>query len=147
MSGQTPSLNILLVDDSEDDTQLARAVFAQLGLPHDLHTLNSAEETLEYLRRQGRHAGGRHAPPDLILLDINMPGMNGLQLLRALKEDPALKRIPVIMLTSSTAPVDINSSFANGAASYLNKPDTIDGYKALLGGFGSYWFSVSMLPQ
>ena len=147
MTGQTPRLNILLIDDSEDDTQLARAVFDYLGLSNGLRTLDSAAEALDYLRRAGKYAAGGHPRPDLVLLDLNMPGMDGLQLLRTLKADPELKRIPVIMLTSSTAPEDINRSFESGAASYLSKPSSIDGYRALISGFGSYWLSVSALPE
>lgn len=147
MSGQAPRLSILLVDDSEDDTQLARVVFGQLSLPHELRALNSGAEALAYLRREGRYAGARHAAPDLILLDLHMPGMSGLELLRALKEDAVLRRIPVVMLTSSAAPADIKASFESGAASYLNKPATLEGYKELMAGFGSYWLTVSLLPQ
>lgn len=147
MNGALRKLNILLVDDSEDDALMARTVLQHLGLPHTLQTLGDAQQALDYLRCAGKHAGRKPVLPDILLLDINMPLMDGLTLLRKLKADPLLKKIPVVMLTTSSARDDIARSFEGGAASYITKPDSFDGYKNMLNNFGKYWLSVSALPE
>ena len=146
MSGPAQRLNIVLVDDSEDDALMASTVLEHLKLPHKLKCFSDGREALDYLRCEGKHAGRKSVMPDLLLVDINMPLMDGLTLLRAIKEDKALKKLPVIMLTSSTARADIARSFECGAASYLTKPSSYEGYKKLLHGFGNYWLTVSALP-
>lgn len=140
-------LNILLVDDSEDDVVMARKVFAKLDMPHTLAVAGSAAEALDYLNCSGRHAGRKRTAPDLLLLDINMPGMDGLELLKKLKADKDLKKIPVIMLTSSASQEDIRRSFESGAASFITKPSSFEGYRDLMSQFSKYWMSVSSLPQ
>jgi len=147
MSGHSPRLNILLVDDSEDDILMARTVFEQLGSPHDLETVSGAGQALAYLKCSGKYAGRKPVLPDMMLLDINMPLMDGFALLLAIKADPALKKIPVIMLSSSCAQRDITRSFESGAASYITKPSSLEGYKNLMSNFGKYWLTVSALPQ
>ncbi|MDA8244893.1 MAG: response regulator [Elusimicrobia bacterium] len=140
------TLNILLVDDSEDDVMLAEAVFSRLAFPHTLKTLTSGAAALDYLRCAGDHSGRKPEPPDLLLLDINMPGMDGISLLRALKADPKLRKIPVIMLTTSSSAADIRRSYEHGAASFLTKPTNFEGFKEMMHRVGSYWTSVSALP-
>ena len=147
MNAAFQPLSILLVDDSEDDILLAQRVFAKLNLPHTLAVAFSAAEALDYLNCTGKHSGRKPTCPDLLLLDINMPGMDGLELLKKLKADKNLKKIPVIMLTSSASHDDIRRSFESGAASYLTKPSSFQGYSDLLAQFSAYWISVSALPQ
>ena len=147
MSGSYQRLNILLVDDSEDDILMAKTVFGHLGFPHNLETVTDARQALDYLQCTGKYADRKRTLPDLLLLDINMPMMDGFALLRAIKADPLLKRIPVIMLTSSSSQEDVTRSFENGAASYITKPDSMEGYKNVMSNFGKYWLSVSALPQ
>jgi two-component system response regulator len=147
MSPAFQSLNILLVDDSEDDILMAQKVFDKLSLPHTLAVAGSAAEALDYLNCAGKHAARKKIAPDLILLDINMPGMDGLELLKKLKADKSLKKIPVIMLTSSASRDDIRKSFESGAASFLTKPSNFEGYRDLMAQFSKYWMSVSALPQ
>jgi len=147
MSGSARRLNILLVDDSDDDALMARTTLEHLGLPHKLKDFSDGRQALDYLRCAGKYADRKPVMPDLLLVDINMPLMDGLTLLRAIKEDKALKKLPVIMLTSSTAREDIVRSFEAGAASYLAKPTSFEGYKKLMSGFGSYWLTVSALPE
>lgn len=147
MQAASQGLTILLVDDSEDDVLLAQKVFARLLFPHKLDVAMSGAEALEYLNCTGKYAKRKNEPPGLLLLDINMPGMDGLELLKKIKADKALRRIPVIMLTSSASPNDIRRSFETGAASYITKPSSFEGYRDLMSQFGSYWMSVSSLPQ
>ncbi|MDD2806749.1 MAG: response regulator [Elusimicrobiales bacterium] len=147
MSGSIRRLNILLVDDSDDDALMARTTLEHLGLPHKIKTFCDGRQALDYLRCAGKYADRKPALPDLLLVDINMPLMDGLSFLRAIKEDAALKKLPVIMLTSSTAREDITRSFEAGAASYLAKPNNFEGYKKLLHSFGNYWLTVSALPE
>jgi two-component system response regulator len=147
MQASYPQLNILLVDDNEDDTLLAQRAFARVNVPHNLETLHSAREALDYLKCEGKYASRRKTTPDLLLLDINMPGRDGFALLRALKADPALKKIPAVMLTSSVSREDITRCYEYGAASFMSKPDSFEGYSSLLAQFSSYWISVSLLPQ
>jgi len=140
-------LKILLVDDSEDDVLMATKVFSALGFKHTLHAVTDASQALSYLRCTGKYAARKKEPPDLLLLDISLPMMDGFALLRELKADRALKKIPVIMLTTSSAKSDIDRSYECGAASYITKPASFEGFKQVMANFGSYWTSVSILPQ
>ncbi len=140
-------LNILLVDDSEDDVVMARKAFSRLKFPHKLETALGAQDALDYLQCRGKYADRKPVLPDMLLLDINMPLMNGFALLRILKADQLLKKIPVIMLTSSSAREDVSRSYECGAASYITKPESFEGFKDLMEDFGRYWLTVSALPQ
>lgn len=140
-------LSILLVDDSEDDVMLARKAFSELGFPHKLETALSARGALDYLQCRGEYADRKPVLPDLLLLDINMPLMDGFALLKILKADQRLKKIPVVMLTSSSSREDVSRSYECGAASYLTKPESLDGFKDLMRDFGNYWLTVSALPE
>ncbi len=147
MNNYHNGLNILLVDDSEDDIIMAQKAFAQLSFPHKLETVMSAQAALDYLQCRGSYADRKPVLPDILLLDINMPLMNGFALLKILKADQLLKKIPVIMLTSSSAMEDVSRSYECGAASFITKPESFEGFKNLLGDFGKYWLTVSALPQ
>lgn len=147
MTADPQSLSILLVDDSEDDVLLARKVFATLNLPHVLHVAMNAAQALDYLNCSGKHSDRKKTPPDLLLLDINMPGMDGLELLKTLKAHKDHKKIPVIILTTSASRDDIRKSFENGAASFITKPNSFDAYRDLMTQFSKYWVSVSALPK
>lgn len=147
MDAENGGLGILLVDDSEDDVLMARKVFARLPFPHRLETASCAAEALDYLRRSGSHAGRNGPQPHLLLLDINMPGMDGFGLLRLLKADPELRKIPVVMLTTSASREDVKRSYECGAASFITKPETFEGFSDLMRKFAGYWSSVSVLPQ
>lgn len=147
MNNSYQKLTLLLVDDSEDDLLMARTAFAYLSFPHKLETMDDPRQALDYLRCAGKYEGRKTAPPDLLLLDINMPVLDGFSLLRELKADPVLKKIPVIMLSSSSSQRDIARSYEFGAASYLAKPNSMDAYKKLIDGFGLYWNCIAALPE
>lgn len=140
-------LRLLLVDDSEDDVLMARKALEAIGLKHTLDTASDAHEALDYLKCTGKHAGRRAVPPDIILLDISLPLMDGFELLTAIKADPALKRIPVVMLSTSSSSKDISRSYECGAASYITKPGDYEEFKNVMARFGTYWQNVSSLPQ
>lgn len=146
MNNYNNCLNILLVDDSEDDVMIVRKAFAQLSLPHKLEAVMSAQEALDYLQCRGKYADRKSVLPDILLSDINMPGMNGFALLKILKADQLLKKIPVIMLTTSCAREDVSRSYECGAASYLTKPESLEGFKNQMSDFSKYWLTVSALP-
>jgi len=147
MNNNYSSLDILLVDDSEDDVMMARKAFSELSFPHKLETVMSARCALDYLQCRGKYADRKAVLPDILLLDINMPMIDGFALLKILKEDQLLKKIPVIMLTTSAAREDISRSYDGGAASFITKPESYEGFKKLMGDFGNYWLTVSALPQ
>lgn len=140
-------LKLFLVDDNEDDVLMVRSALSALDARHALDAASSAPEGLDYLRGTGKYAGKRPPLPDLLLLDINMPGMDGFSMLKELKADPALRKIPVIMLSTSDSPQDIRKCYDSGAASYLTKPGTAEGFKEIFGSLLSYWRTVSALPE
>lgn len=146
MNNHYNCLNILLVDDSEDDALMAKKAFSQFTFPCKIETVMSAQGALDYLRCCGKYTDRKAVLPDILLLDINMPMMDGLALLKILKADQNLKKIPVVMLTTSSAKEDILRSYEYGAASFLVKPESYEGYKNLMGDFGKYWHMVSALP-
>ena len=139
-------LNILLVDDSEDDVLMAEKAFSQISFPHKLETVMSSQDALDYLLCRRKYAARKAILPDMLLLDINMPLMDGFALLKILKADQLLKKIPVIMLTSSSVREDITRSYECGAASFITKPGSFEGFKSLIKDFGKYWLTISALP-
>ena len=130
---------ILLVDDSVRDTELALDALQQYRLANEVVTLRDGAEALDYLYRRGEYAGRTDADPAVILLDLKMPRINGLEVLRQLKADPKLKVIPVVMMTSSREDQDLISSYSLGVNAYVVKPlgfhEFIDAIKVL----GAFW--------
>jgi len=139
-------VDILLVDDNRADMQLAQFALLESGIDHNFHGVESGEAAVSFVRRQEPYC---HAPrPDLILLDLNMPGKSGHAVLDELKSDPALKSIPVVILTTSGAPGDIDRAYANHANSYIVKPMDFDDFcNEVAKGLSNYWFRVVELPS
>ena len=105
-------------------------------------------ELLDYLRRRGAYADAESAPwPGVILLDLNMPRMDGREALEEIKRDPQLRRIPVVVMTTSAAEEDILRSYDLGAASFITKPITFEGLVAVMRGLGAYWIELVQLPS
>ncbi|MBB5234066.1 response regulator [Deinococcus budaensis] len=146
MTPAPKAIEILLVEDNPADILLTEEAFEEAHFPHRLHIARDGVEALSFLRRQGLHAG---APtPDVILLDLNMPRMGGLEVLDVLKADDALRNIPVVVLTTSRAESDIWRSYNLHANAYIPKPVTISEFVDVIRSFGSFWFTtVALSPK
>jgi CheY-like chemotaxis protein len=138
---------ILLADDDADDRMLARDALVESRLANDFRTVQDGEELLDYLKHRGKYADlGAHPRPGLILLDLNMPRMDGREALREIKSDPDLRQIPVVVLTTSKAEEDIYRSYDLGVNSFITKPVTFDGLVGVMKTLGRYWIEIVELP-
>lgn len=138
---------ILLADDDPDDRQMAGEALEAAHVRNDLRCVGDGEELLSYLRREGDYAGDTAAPaPSIIVLDLNMPLKDGREVLADLKADPRLQKIPVVVLTTSSAPEDVESSYRLGASSYITKPVSFDGLVEVMRDVGRWWFERVELP-
>lgn len=147
MSKSPTSITILMADDDADDRELTREALTEGRLANDLRFVENGEELLEYLRRQGRYAPEGAAPrPGLILLDLNMPRMDGRAALEELKRDPELRQIPVVILTTSKADEDVYKTYDLGVNSYIVKPVTFAALVDILQTLEKYWFQIVELP-
>ena len=135
---------ILLVEDNAGDVRLTREALRETGIAVELAAVPDGEAALAYLRGAGEHAGAPR--PDLILLDLNLPKKNGLEVLEEVKRDPALLRIPVIMLTTSSSARDVAACYDRGVNCYIVKPLDLDDFTALVQAIHSFWFGIAQLP-
>lgn len=136
---------ILLVEDNDDDVELTKIGFKRARFEVALHHVASGDECLAFLRKEGRHAT---APtPDLILLDLNMPRMSGIEVLQEINNDDRLRHLVVVVLTSSSADEDVLSSYKLRCNSYLVKPITFEAFAKLVQSLGDYWFTLVTLPR
>ncbi|MFP3975450.1 MAG: response regulator [Chloroflexota bacterium] len=138
------AIDILLAEDNPGDIMLTNKAFEEGKIANKLHTVQSGVEALQFLRREGDFASAPR--PDLILLDIRMPGKDGMEVLDEIKKDSELKCIPVVMLTSSEAEEDILKSYELSANAYLSKPVDFDGFVKIVNTLEDFWFSVVKLP-
>jgi CheY-like chemotaxis protein len=141
-TAQGTPIEILLVEDSEPDILLTREAFEEVGMLNRLHVVRDGVEALAFLRTQDSTL----PRPDVILLDINMPRMNGMELLREIKRDPQLMTIPVIMLTTSEADEDILRSYQAFAASYVVKPIEFERFYHAIQALGRYMLTIVRVP-
>lgn len=136
-----------MADDDEDDRLLTQDALAESRVVNELHFVEDGVELLEYLERRGKFADKAVSPrPGLILLDLNMPRMDGREALEAIKANPNLKGIPVVILTTSKQEEDMVKGYNLGAASYITKPVTFDGLVELMKTLGKYWVEFVELP-
>jgi len=135
---------VLLVEDNRGDAVLTRRAFKRANLVSDIVVAETGEKGLSILRREGEHAEA--ARPDLILLDLNLPYMHGQDFLQAVKEDPQLKRIPIIVLSSSSADMDVTASYDHHANGYITKPLDTETYDEIVTRIEQYWFTLMQLP-
>jgi CheY-like chemotaxis protein len=147
MTTRKRPITILYADDDADDQLLVKEALEESRLLNDLHFVNDGEELMDYLHRRGDFADPARSPrPGLILLDLNMPRKNGREALAEIKGDPELRRIPIIVLTTSKAEEDIYRSYDLGVNSFISKPVTFSGMTAVMKALGTYWFEIVELP-
>jgi CheY-like chemotaxis protein len=138
---------ILLADDDEEDRMLAADALEESRVVNDLRFVEDGDELLDYLYKRGRYEGSDSAPvPGLILLDLNMPRKDGREALKVIKADPDLRRIPVVVLTTSKAEEDIYRTYDLGANSFITKPVSFEGLVAVMRDIGRYWIEIVELP-
>lgn len=144
---QPEPIVILMAEDDADDQLLAQEALEESRLSNDLRIVQDGEELMEYLRHEGRYEQAQDAPrPGLILLDLNMPRMDGREALQEIKADPALRSIPIVVLTTSQQEQDLLNSYDLGANSYITKPVTFEGLVDVMKAIGRYWFYIVALP-
>ena len=138
---------VLLAEDDDDDFLLTREAFAQAMLRNELIRLRDGQELVDYLKQAGEFAPPATAPrPGLILLDLNMPRMDGREALAEIKKDPALRSIPIVVLTTSGSEEDVLRSYDLGVNSFVRKPVTFEGLVAALKVMRAYWLEIVALP-
>ncbi len=138
------TINILIVEDSPTDVMLTREALDHAKLLNHLHVVENGVEAMEFLHRQGKH--GAAPRPDLILLDLNMPRKNGLEVLAEIKGDETLRAIPVVILTTSKAETDILKAYGHHANCYITKPVDFEAFAEVVRSIQTFWFSVVTLP-
>lgn len=138
---------ILLVEDNPDDYEATARSFKQAHLDNPVHWCKSGKDALDYLRYEGKYEGAAHEMPGLILLDLNMPGIDGRKTLSLLKQDTALKKIPVVILTTSADERDVRQCYEQGASTYIQKPVDFEGLVEAVGRIKEYWFGIALLPR
>ena len=139
---------ILMADDDSDDRMLVKDAFDESRLNNDLHFVEDGEQLIDYLYRRGNFAHLKGQPyPGLILLDLNMPKKDGREALAEIKKDPDLRRIPVVILTTSRAEEDILRTYDLGANSFITKPVTFESLVQVVQVLGNYWVEIVELPS
>jgi two-component system response regulator len=147
MEPETRLPAILLVEDSSDDYDATIRSFKKAHLNNPIHWCKSGQDALDYLKHEGAY-GQRPtvATPALILLDLNMAGLDGKKVLAIIKQDRALRKIPVIILTTSSDSRDVTQCYELGASTYIQKPVEFDGLIMAVARIKDYWFGVALLP-
>lgn len=144
----TLSQPILLVEDSPEDFETTERAFRRSGLKNPIYRCADGDAALDFLYRRGKYADPQQAPrPGVILLDLNLPGTDGREVLSEIKNDPDLKQIPVIVLTTSKDERDIEVCYRCGANSYIQKPVDLEGFMQAIERLNDYWFEVVILPK
>lgn len=140
-------ISILLADDDEEDLQMTVDALRESRLSNDVRMVRDGEELMDYLFRRGPYADGNAPTPGLILLDLNMPRKDGREALAEIKASPALRKIPVIVLTTSKAEEDIFRSYDLGVNSFITKPVTFAGLAEAMKVMAKFWFEIVELPS
>jgi two-component system response regulator len=141
-------ITILMADDDPDDRELTRKAFEESHLANDIRFVENGEELLDYLNRRGQYADPARSPrPGLILLDLNMPRMDGREALKEIRSDPRFRTIRVVIMTTSKAEEDIVRSYHLSAASYITKPVTFEGLVEVVRTLGKYWLEIVELAE
>ena len=138
-------IDVLLVEDSPGDIRLTQEAFREANSGIRLHVAMDGVEALSFLAKEGEHAESPR--PDLILLDLNLPKKDGREVLKHIRGNDSLKSIPTVILTTSDAAIDINSSYKLQANSYLSKPVQLDKFESVVRSINDFWFEKAQLPQ
>ena len=148
MNKNPKPITILMADDDAEDRQLTKEAFEENCLSNDLRFVENGEEMLDYLNRRGKFSDPKTSPrPGLILLDLNMPRMDGREALREMKADPRFKSIRVVVMTTSQADEDIAHTYNLSASSYITKPVTFERLLEVIRVLGQYWLEIVQLPD
>jgi CheY-like chemotaxis protein len=143
-SEQTEHIEILLAEDNPGDVRLTEKALDSGKILNNLHVVEDGVEAMKFLRQEGAYAD--EPQPDLVLLDLNMPRKDGREVLDDMRADPELRRIPVVVLTSSDAEEDVVRSYELNANAYLTKPVDFDGFVDIVERIEDFWFSVVRMP-
>jgi CheY-like chemotaxis protein len=138
-------IEVLLVEDSPGDVRLTREAFRDANRSIHLHVASDGVEAMAFLRREGAHV--RAPRPDLILLDLNLPKMDGREVLAHIKDDDGLRTIPTVILTTSEAEADVVTSYQLHANCYLSKPVQLDAFESLVKSINDFWLTRAKLPR
>ena len=145
IGGKGMTIELLLVEDSPGDVRLTQETFRDANMSVHLHVASDGVEAMAFLRREGRYVDAPR--PHLILLDLNLPKMDGREVLAHIKKDDSLKTIPTVILTTSEAEADIVNSYELHANCYLNKPVQLDEFESLVKSINDFWLTKVKLPQ
>lgn len=137
---------ILLVEDNTDDVELTLRALERNGFTNKVVTMRDGAQALDYLNRRGTYKDRQDSQPALILLDLKLPRVDGLEVLDQVKSNPELRAVPVIMLTSSNQPRDVNQAYRLGVNSYICKPTDFSEFLGTVSSIGQYWFRMVELP-
>jgi CheY-like chemotaxis protein len=147
MNSDTRAVVILLADDDPEDREMMRRALETNNLVGDFHAVGDGEELMDYLHHRGNFAPPAVSPrPGLILLDLNMPRKDGREALGEIKANPVLRRIPVVVITTSNAEEDISTTYDLGSNSFISKPVTLKRLVEVTRVLGQYWFKTASLP-
>lgn len=141
----TEPIKILLVEDQPADVRLTQEVLKQGKVANELYVAEDGEKAMKFLRQEGEYADKPR--PDLVILDLNLPRMNGKEVLAAIKGDPALLKIPVLILTTSAAERDILDAYTNHVNAYITKPIDLDEFMGVIASIEQFWLSIVRLPD
>lgn len=141
-------LSLLMVEDSDEDYEATMRALNKLGVSAEVIRCTDGDDALDLLRRRGAYTARSDArAPNLILLDLNLPTSDGCEVLAEIKNDTTLRSIPVVILTTSASPKDIEACYRNGANSYLRKPMNLNQFTSMLRLVCDYWFGTVLLPE
>jgi len=136
---------VLVVDDNPADCDLTAEALSRCPCPHQLSSVQDGHKAIEFLRRRGKYSGAR--PPDLVILDLNLPGKDGRAVLAEIKTDPILKCTPVVIFSTSQSKSDIKATMELGANSYVSKPGNLHDFMSAVTSICEYWFKYVVLPS
>lgn len=141
------SKSILLVEDSEDDYESTLRAFKKAELHNPVHWCQSGSDAIDFLKRRGAYSESDNADPGLIMLDLNMPGLDGRRTLQIIKEDTAIRQIPVLIFTTSADQKDVDRCYQMGANTYVQKPTNFEDLVGVVQRLKAYWFEIALFAR